>query len=57
MAVKQVQKSESICPKCNKELLIKEGKIIKWLSCPDCKFKKLTGKSEKERGVKVTPLR
>lgn len=57
MAVKQMKeesKDRTNCPRCGAEAVFIDAKIVKWLTCPSCKFKKLMKKEEE--GVKVTPL-
>lgn len=45
-----------MCPKCRSaKLLIIEGSLTKWATCPNCKFKKLMSKTD-SRTVRVTPL-
>jgi len=44
MALKQIQdKSDDImtCPRCGGEAVVIDGKIVKWLTCTKCKFKKV----------------
>ena len=51
MAWKTVLEKEDepkICPQCRHRLLIIEGRIVKWLTCTNCKFKKLV---EREKEV------
>ena len=58
MALKQVEdkssKDRTTCPRCGSEAWFIEGKTIKWLICPRCKFKKLMEQEEPE--IKVVPL-
>ncbi len=43
------------CPRCGKELVVIESRLVKWLTCPGCKFKKLL--PIREAGtVKFTPV-
>lgn len=59
MAVKQIDKTEKVtdpCPRCNTQLLTIDGTFIRWLTCPECKYKKLIEKKEKKT-VKVVPLK
>jgi DNA-directed RNA polymerase subunit RPC12/RpoP len=60
MAVRQIAPSEESkdrirCPKCGEEALIIDSKLVQWITCPSCKFKKLVKKRDK--GIKVTPLK
>ncbi|MHA2338744.1 MAG: hypothetical protein ACXACX_15660 [Candidatus Hodarchaeales archaeon] len=64
MAVRQLddkpiekEKISNPCPKCGGETLDidVEGMIVRWMTCPKCKFKKLVEKEDKKT-VKVTPL-
>ncbi len=43
------------CPRCGNDLVIINGRFVKWLNCPNCKFKKLVKNEEKE-AIKVTSL-
>lgn len=43
------------CPRCGKDLVVIESKLVKWLNCPSCRFKKLL--PIKETGtVKFMPI-
>jgi len=61
MALKQISpppkedEGKVKCPKCGEEALIIEGKYVRWITCPSCKFKTLVEK--KDRGIKITPLK
>lgn len=58
MALKQIQnKSDDIvrCPRCGGEAVIIDGRIIKWLTCTKCKFKKVL--EQKPQDIIITPLR
>ena len=59
MALKQISpapKCDSTrCPRCGEEALFIEGRFVRWLKCPKCKFTKLLEK--KDEGIKVTPLK
>lgn len=59
MAIKQLEPSKKddrvFCPRCGEEAIIIDGKIVKWLTCPKCKFKKLMEKEDD--GIKVTSLK
>jgi len=47
--------SPKICPRCKGELLTIDGNLVKWLTCTNCKWKKLAGKEEKV--IKITSMR
>jgi ssDNA-binding Zn-finger/Zn-ribbon topoisomerase 1 len=60
MAVKQlnakvVTESER-CPDCREKLLKIEGTFIKWVTCPNCKYKKLK-EMEPKRSVPITSMK
>ena len=59
MALRQIsppEKSDRVpCPRCGEEAIIIDGKTVRWLTCPKCKFKKLMEKEDE--GVKVTSLK
>jgi predicted RNA-binding Zn-ribbon protein involved in translation (DUF1610 family) len=59
MALKQIEpkgKSDMVpCPRCGEEAIVIDGRFVKWLTCPKCKFKKLMEKEDE--GVKITPLK
>jgi ribosomal protein S27AE len=59
MALKQLGPSDkndrTFCPRCGEEAIIIDGRTVKWLTCPKCKFKKLMEKEDE--GVKVTSLK
>ena len=61
MAIRQIppgkeqSKDRTKCPKCGKEALIIDSKLVQWITCPECKFKKLVRKEDK--GVKVVFLK
>jgi hypothetical protein len=59
MALKQLEppkESDRVkCPRCGEEAIIIDGRFVRWLTCPKCKFKKLMEK--KDKGIKVTPLK
>ena len=61
MAVKQMKgkgEDEKInCPKCGQEALIIDGRFIKWLTCPSCKYKKLIQKEEETQKVRIVSLK
>lgn len=44
-----------ICPRCKGELLTIDGNLVKWLTCTNCKWKKLVHKEEKV--IKIVPMR
>ncbi len=58
MALKQLDKNQSKdimkCPRCGGEAVVIDGRIIKWLTCTKCKFKKVLEK--KEESIKIIPL-
>jgi len=59
MALKQLGPSENkdraLCPRCGEEAIVIDGRTVKWLNCPKCKFKKLIEKEDE--GIKVTSLK
>jgi Zn finger protein HypA/HybF involved in hydrogenase expression len=58
MAIKQIETKKSdmaTCPRCGEEAILIEGRIVVWLNCPKCKFKKLMEK--KDDGIKITSLK
>lgn len=59
MALKQIDskgKSDTVpCPRCGEAAIVIDGRFVKWLTCPKCKFKKLIEK--KDDGIKVTSLK
>ncbi len=59
MAMKQIDSSEKSdtvsCPRCGEEAIIIDGRFVKWLTCPKCKFKKLMAK--KDNDIRVTSLK
>ncbi len=58
MAIKQISSEgdkKIRCPRCGEEALIIEGRFVRWLTCPKCKFKKLMRKEEEK--VKVVSLK
>lgn len=59
MALKQLGPSDknnrTFCPRCGEEAIIIDGRTVKWLTCPKCKFKKLMEKEDE--GVRVTNLK
>ena len=61
MAVKQMaQKGDEDkinCPKCGEKALIIDGRTIKWLTCPNCKYKKLIKKEEDTQRVRIVSLK
>jgi len=42
------------CPRCGKDLVVIESKLVKWLNCPSCKFKKVV--PIKDGTIKFTPI-
>ena len=59
MAIKQLEPPKKddrvFCPRCGEEAIIIDGRFVKWLTCPKCKFKKLMEKEDE--GIKVTSLK
>ena len=51
MAIKQIEPRSDDrmnCPRCGGEAIIIEGKIIKWLTCTKCKFKKVLEQNKQD---------
>ena len=61
MALKQItppkEEDKLVCPRCGEEALIIDGRFIRWLTCPSCKFKKLIKKEDEKTKVKVVSLK
>ncbi len=63
MALKQITSKEDKsedrvpCPRCGEKALIIEGRFIRWLTCPSCKFKKLIEKEDENTKVKIVSLK
>jgi Zn finger protein HypA/HybF involved in hydrogenase expression len=58
MAIKQISSVEDDkmrCPRCGEEALVIEGKFVRWLTCPKCKFKKLMRKEDEK--IKIVSLK
>jgi ssDNA-binding Zn-finger/Zn-ribbon topoisomerase 1 len=58
MALKQISNSKKDsdtkrCPKCGEEAIIIDGRFVRWLNCPSCKYKKLLQKEDTLNDVKV----
>lgn len=53
--VRMKEEDPKICPQCMHELLVIDNMLTKWLTCQNCKWKKLVGKEGKET-IRVTPL-
>jgi len=57
MALKQIenkkQSDTTRCPRCGGEAIIIDGRFVRWLNCPKCKFKKLLEKEDTTTNVKV----
>jgi len=49
------EEDPKICPRCMHELIVIDNILTKWLTCQNCKWKKLVGKEGKEI-IHVTPL-
>jgi ssDNA-binding Zn-finger/Zn-ribbon topoisomerase 1 len=60
MALKQIenkkQSDTTRCPRCGEEAILIDGRIVRWLNCPNCKFKKLLEKEDTTTNVKVRDL-
>ncbi len=57
MALKQIEnKSKDIekCPRCGEDAVIIDGRIIKWLTCTKCKFKKVL--EQKKPDISIVSL-
>jgi len=61
MALKQIspppESDRTRCPRCGEEAIIIDGRFVRWLTCPKCKFKKLLEKEDETTKVKVTSLK
>ncbi|MBU3896970.1 MAG: hypothetical protein KJ697_03510 [Nanoarchaeota archaeon] len=59
MALKQIERDRrsdtTNCPRCGGEAVFIDGKIIQWLTCTKCKFKKVVEKAEEK--IKVISLK
>ena len=56
MALKQIDKKENDmkrCPRCGQDAIIIDGRFVRWLNCPSCKFKKLLQKEDTTMNVNV----
>lgn len=49
------EEDPKICPRCMHELISIDGRLTKWLTCQNCKWKKLVAK-ENDSTIQVTPL-
>ena len=60
MAIKQIspppEEGRPKCPRCGEEALFIEGRFVRWLTCPKCKFKKLMEKEE-DKSIKIVSLK
>jgi ssDNA-binding Zn-finger/Zn-ribbon topoisomerase 1 len=60
MALKQIEPKKQSdmkrCPRCGGEAIIIDGRFVRWLNCPNCKFKKLLEKEDETTNVKVTNI-
>jgi ssDNA-binding Zn-finger/Zn-ribbon topoisomerase 1 len=60
MALKQIKSSKESdmkrCPRCGEDAIIIDGRFVRWLNCPHCKFKKLLEKEDTTTDVKVRDL-
>ena len=61
MAIKQIapppEGDKISCPKCGEEAIYIDGRFVRWLKCPNCKFTKLMKKDDETREVKVVHLK
>lgn len=61
MALKQIspppESDRKRCPRCGGEAIIIDGRFVRWLNCPNCKFKKLLEKEDEVTKVKITDLK
>ncbi len=59
MALKNLKeersKDRTECPRCGSDAIYIDGKTVRWLSCPNCKFKKLMDQKS-DRPITVKPL-
>ncbi len=49
------EEDPKVCPRCMHELLVIDNRLTRWLTCRNCRWKKLVGK-ENAGTVRVTPL-
>jgi len=61
MALKQIspptEGDRTRCPRCGEEAIFIDGRFVRWLTCPKCKFKKLLEKKDETTQVKVVSLK
>ncbi|MBN2203188.1 MAG: hypothetical protein JW700_03310 [Candidatus Aenigmarchaeota archaeon] len=61
MALKQMEEKgdedKVNCPQCGQKALLIEARFIRWLTCPNCKFKKLIEKKDDSTKVKIVSLK
>lgn len=59
MAFRQIDKKDikdtTNCPRCGGEAIFIDGKMIKWLTCTKCKYKKVIEKEEEP--INFIPLK
>ena len=57
MALKQIapkkERDTQRCPRCGEEAIIIDGRFVRWLNCPSCKFKKLIEKEDETTNIRV----
>jgi len=61
MALKQISPAPDSdrprCPRCGEEAIYIDGRFVRWLTCPKCKFKKLLEKEDEVTKIKITNLK
>jgi tRNA(Ile2) C34 agmatinyltransferase TiaS len=61
MAIKQLSPAASEdrpkCPRCGEEAIYIDGRFVRWLTCPKCKFKKLLEKEDEMTKVRIVDLK
>jgi ssDNA-binding Zn-finger/Zn-ribbon topoisomerase 1 len=55
MALKQLESKSDMqrCPRCGRDAVVIDGRFVRWLNCPGCKFKKLLEKEDTTTNVRV----
>ncbi len=55
MALKQLENKSDMqrCPRCGRDAVVIDGRVVRWRNCPGCKFKKLLEKEDTTTNVRV----